>query len=40
MVIIQSYFIAVLMCVITMLCWGSCDNTQKMASKKWSFQLF
>jgi len=31
---------AVLMCVITMLCWGSWANTQKMASKKWAFQLF
>jgi glucose uptake protein len=40
MIIIQSYFIAVLMCVITMLCWGSWANTQKMASKKWAFQLF
>jgi len=40
MVIIQSYFIAVLMCVITMLCWGSWANTQKMASRKWAFQLF
>ena len=28
------------MCVITMLCWGSWANTQKMASKKWAFQLF
>jgi glucose uptake protein len=40
MIIIQSYFIAVIMCVITMLCWGSWANTQKMASKKWAFQLF
>ncbi|MDX2429791.1 MAG: GRP family sugar transporter [Bacteroides sp.] len=40
MVVIQSYLIAVLMCVITMLCWGSWANTQKMASKKWAFQLF
>ncbi|MEN8228910.1 MAG: multidrug DMT transporter permease [Bacteroidota bacterium] len=40
MVVIQSYFIAVLMCVITMFCWGSWANTQKMASKKWAFQLF
>jgi len=40
MVIIQSYFTAVLLCVITMLCWGSWANTQKMASKKWAFQLF
>jgi glucose uptake protein len=40
MIIIQSYLVAVLMCVITMLCWGSWANTQKMASKKWAFQLF
>lgn len=40
MVIIQSYFVAVLLCVITMLCWGSWANTQKMASRKWAFQLF
>ena len=40
MIVIQSYFVAVLMCVITMLCWGSWANTQKMASKKWAFQLF
>lgn len=40
MVVIQSYFVAVLMCVITMLCWGSWANTQKMASGKWAFQLF
>jgi glucose uptake protein len=40
MFIVQSYFVAVLMCVITMLCWGSWANTQKMASKKWAFQLF
>ncbi len=40
MIVIQSYFVAVLMCVITMLCWGSWANTQKLASKKWAFQLF
>jgi glucose uptake protein len=40
MVVIQSYLVAVLMCVITMLCWGSWANTQKMASKKWAFQLY
>ena len=40
MVIVQSYAIAVFMCVITMLCWGSWGNTQKLASKEWRFQLF
>jgi glucose uptake protein len=40
MVIIESYSTAVLMCIITMICWGSWANTQKLASKEWRFQLF
>ncbi len=40
MVIVQSYPIAVVMCIVTMLCWGSWANTQKLASKEWRFQLF
>jgi len=40
MFIVESYAIAVAMCVITMLCWGSWANTQKLASKEWRFQLF
>jgi glucose uptake protein len=40
MILIHSYFVAVLMCVVTMLCWGSWANTQKTASRKWAFQLF
>ena len=40
MFILQSYPTAVIFCIITMLCWGSWANTQKMASKSWSFQLF
>lgn len=40
MVVLESYPIAVLMCVICMLCWGSWANTQKLASKDWKFQLF
>jgi len=40
MVVIQSYPLAVAMCVVTMLCWGSWANTQKLASKEWKFQLF
>jgi glucose uptake protein len=40
MVIVESYSVAVLMCLITMLCWGSWANTQKLASKEWRFQLF
>ena len=40
MVLIQSYPVAVVMCIITMLCWGSWANTQKLASREWKFQLF
>ncbi|MCK4502977.1 MAG: hypothetical protein KAU22_08060 [Desulfuromonadales bacterium] len=40
MVLVESYPIAVVMCFVTMLCWGSWANTQKLASKEWKFQLF
>lgn len=40
MVTIESYAVAVVMCFITMMCWGSWANTQKLASKEWRFQLF
>ena len=40
MIIVESYTIAVVMCIVTMLCWGSWANTQKLASKEWRFQLF
>ena len=40
MVIINSYTVAVIMLLVTMLCWGSWANTQKLATKKWPFQLF
>jgi glucose uptake protein len=38
--VITSYPIAVALCVVTMLCWGSWANTQKLAAKEWRFQLF
>ena len=40
MVVVQSYMVAIIMCFVTMLCWGSWANTQKLASKEWRFQLF
>jgi glucose uptake protein len=40
MLTVESYPVAVAMCVVTMLCWGSWANTQKLASKEWGFQLF
>ncbi len=40
MVIVESYLVAVILCFITMLCWGSWANTQKLASSQWRFQLY
>jgi glucose uptake protein len=40
MFIVQSYSLAILFCFITMLCWGSWGNTQKLASKTWRYEFF
>lgn len=40
MVVVESYVLAVAMCFITMLCWGSWANTQKLTSREWRFQLY
>ncbi len=40
MYIVSSYLFAVVLCVVTMLCWGSWANTQKLAQKSWRFELF
>jgi glucose uptake protein len=40
MFIVESYPLAVVLCVLTMLCWGSWANTRKLASKTWRFELF
>ncbi len=40
MFVLQSYAVAVFFCVITMLCWGSWANTQKLAGKTWRFELY
>lgn len=40
MFVIDNYLLAVFFCIITMLCWGSWANTQKLASKNWGFPLF
>ena len=40
MFIPQSYSLAIILCVVTMLCWGSWGNTQKLAGKSWRFELY
>lgn len=40
MFVVPTYTIAVVFSIITMLCWGSWANTQKLAGKEWRFELF
>ncbi|MBC7887867.1 MAG: multidrug DMT transporter permease [Ferruginibacter sp.] len=40
MFVIQSYSTAIILCIITMFCWGSWANTTKLSSSKWRFELF
>ena len=40
MFIVQDYSLAIIFCIITMLCWGSWGNTQKLAGKTWRYELF
>ncbi|MCD4711034.1 MAG: GRP family sugar transporter [Bacteroidales bacterium] len=40
MTLIESYPVAVAFFVLSMICWGSWANMQKVAEKKWRFELF
>lgn len=40
MFIVENYGTAVLLCLITMVCWGSWANTQKLSARSWRFELF
>ena len=40
MFIVENYSLAIILCVITMLCWGSWANTTKLTTKTWRFELF
>lgn len=40
MFIVENYSLAILFCFITMICWGSWANTQKLAAGKWRYELF
>ena len=35
MFVVTSYTVAVALCVVTMICWGSWANTQKLAGSRW-----
>lgn len=40
MMIVHSYWIAVALCVLTMMCWGSHANTLKMEPRSYGFPLY
>jgi len=40
MFIVENYGLAIVLCVITMFCWGSWANTTKLTTKTWRFELF
>ena len=40
MFILENYTLAVILLVITMLCWGSWPNTFKLTRNEWRFELF
>jgi glucose uptake protein len=40
MFIVDNYPLAVIFCFVTMLCWGSWGNTQKLAGKTWRYELY
>ena len=40
MFIVSNYSLAIIFCFVTMLCWGSWGNTQKLAGKTWRYELF
>jgi len=40
MVLVNNYSLAIAFFILTMICWGSWANTQKLAAKTWRFELF
>lgn len=40
MVLVQNYALAVFLCVVAMICWGSWQNTQNLIGKSWRFEHY
>jgi glucose uptake protein len=38
--VVDNNLMAIVFCVVTMLCWGSWANTQKAVGSRWRFELF
>jgi glucose uptake protein len=40
MVLVQNYGLAVFLCTVAMICWGSWQNTQNLIGKSWRFEHY
>jgi glucose uptake protein len=40
MILVSNYTLAILLCIVAMICWGSWQNTQNLIGKNWRFELF
>jgi glucose uptake protein len=40
MVLVQNYTLAVFLCALAMICWGSWQNTQNLIGKTWRFEHY
>jgi glucose uptake protein len=40
MVLVQNYGLAVFLCAVAMVCWGSWQNTQNLIGKSWRFEHY
>jgi glucose uptake protein len=40
MVLVQNYTLAVILCAVAMVCWGSWQNTQNLIGKIWRFEHY
>jgi glucose uptake protein len=40
MFIVENYGLAIMLCVVTMFCWGGWANTTKLTTNTWRFELF
>jgi glucose uptake protein len=40
MILVENYTLAVMLCILAMICWGSWQNTQNLTGKSWRFELY
>jgi glucose uptake protein len=40
MILVENYTLAVLLCFLAMICWGSWQNTRNLAGNSWRFELY